>query len=163
MQLPMRLSQRPTGKPSREPGIEVRTLGYALMPASEPVADRLPSGLRPSNLLIEFGKFVPGKPPPFFACAVVRSHKRFLLGERESRVAVKQDHGDGPHGRLRIPTLPRNPFRRGQEPEVLVVPQRRRADPRPARQLTDRQGRRRRPCRLRCPCTATRGVDFKCP
>src|SRR5690348_5505010 len=101
------------------------------------MADGIAGGLRPSDLLVEFGELAPGKLAPFARRAGARDHEGLLLGEGESRVAVEQDGADEPGRRFGIAALSRDPGRRGEQAEFLVVAHGRGADSRAAGQFAD--------------------------
>jgi len=101
------------------------------------VADGLAGGLRPGDLLIKFRELALHELPAVAGRAGAGGQEGLLLGEGEPRVAVEQDRADNPGGRLGVAALPRDPGRRREEAEFLVVAQGRGGDARAAGQFAD--------------------------
>jgi hypothetical protein len=101
------------------------------------VADGFAGGLRPGDLLVEFGELALHELSAVAGRAGAGGQEGLLLGEGEPRVAVEQDGGDEPGRRLGVAALPGDPGRRGEQAEFLVVPQGRGGDSRAAGQFAD--------------------------
>jgi hypothetical protein len=138
MQLLVRLRQWLASEPGGDTRVKVRASRDVAAGTAQPVADGLAGGLCPGDLLIEFRDLVLGDSPPG-GRAGARRHEGLLLGDREPRVAVKQDGGDEPGRLFGVATLPGNPGRRGEQTDLLVIAQGRGRDTRAAGQFADGQ------------------------
>jgi hypothetical protein len=125
------------GEPGGDAGVEVGALRDVVVGAAEPVADGFADGLRPGDLLVEFGELALHELPAVTGSAGAGGQEGLLLGEGEPRVAVEQDGGHEPGCRLGVAALAGDPGGRGEQAEFLVVAQGRGGDAGPAGQLAD--------------------------